>query len=87
MCSYCLPILKVKKEKGLSEEKDEFDMMEGNQKTLADRLGVSPEDIEKKMNEKRKGMYVTVCIVKNIFFLLLLIYCSLATRDMMQVCR
>lgn len=38
------------------EEKDEFDMMDGNQKTLADRLGTSPEDIEKKMNAKRKGM-------------------------------
>ncbi|XP_021916597.1 DNA topoisomerase 2-like isoform X2 [Zootermopsis nevadensis] len=45
---------RVKKEKLLSEEKDEFDMMEGNQKTLADRLGTSPEDIEKKLNEKRK---------------------------------
>lgn len=30
-------------------------MMDGNQKTLADRLGTSPEDIEKKMNAKRKG--------------------------------
>jgi hypothetical protein len=46
----------VKKEKLLVEERDEFDMMDGNQKTLADRLGTSPEDIERKMNAKRKGM-------------------------------
>ncbi|PNF31624.1 DNA topoisomerase 2 [Cryptotermes secundus] len=45
---------RARKEKLLIEEKDEFDMMDGNQKTLADRLGTSPEDIEKKMNAKRK---------------------------------
>jgi hypothetical protein len=81
----CPLILKVKKEKGLIEEKDEFDMMEGNQKTLADRLGISPEDIEKKMNEKRRGMYVTIWKIKNLFFILLLINSSLAVREMMQV--
>jgi hypothetical protein len=68
MCSYCTRVLKVKKEKGLTEERDEFDMMEGNCKTLVDRLGTSPEDIERKMNEKRKGMYVTVWTNKNLFF-------------------
>jgi hypothetical protein len=57
---YCFPVLKVKKEKGLNEERDEFDMMDGNQKTLSDRLGTSPEDIERKMNAKRKGMYCLI---------------------------
>ena len=52
-------VLKVRKEKGLTEEKDEFSMMVGNHKSLADRLGTSPDDIEKKLNAKRKGMYVT----------------------------
>jgi hypothetical protein len=56
--------LKARKEKGLVEERDEFDMMDGNQKTLADHLGTSPEDIERKMNAKRKGMYIAVWAVK-----------------------
>lgn len=64
--------MKVKKDKGLSEEKDEFDLMDGNQKSLVDRLGTSPEDIEKKMNAKRKGMYVTVGTIKNLIFLILI---------------
>jgi hypothetical protein len=52
--------LKARKEKGLIEERDEFDMMDGNQKTLADRLGTSPEEIDRKMNAKRKGMYIAI---------------------------
>lgn len=47
---------RVRKEKGLIEDKDEFSMMVGNEKTLADRLGTSPDDIEKKLNAKRKDM-------------------------------
>jgi hypothetical protein len=62
--TYCSPVLKAKKDKGLIEERDEFDMMDGNQKTLADRLGTSPEDIERKMNAKRKGMCVAVWAVE-----------------------
>jgi hypothetical protein len=63
---YCSLVLKVRKEKGLIEERDEFDMMDGNQKTLADRLGTSPEDIERKMNAKRKGMYCHMIGVNSI---------------------
>jgi len=48
-------------------------MMVGNEKTLADRLGTSPDDIEKKLNAKRKGMYVIVRAIKNLCFWLLLI--------------
>jgi DNA topoisomerase-2 len=47
---------RARKEKGLIEDKDEFSMMVGNEKTLADRLGTSPDDIEKKLNAKRKDM-------------------------------
>ncbi|XP_014218096.1 DNA topoisomerase 2 isoform X3 [Copidosoma floridanum] len=40
---------KVKKEKGVVEEKDEFDaLIEGNAKTLDDRVGSSPDKQEKK---------------------------------------
>lgn len=63
----------MRKEKGLVEDKDEFSMMVGNEKTLADRLGTSPDDIEKKLNAKRKGMYVVVRAIKNPCFCLLLI--------------
>ncbi|KAJ8686672.1 hypothetical protein QAD02_022466 [Eretmocerus hayati] len=46
---------KVKKEKGV-EDKDEFDaLVEGNAKSLDDRLGSSPEKLEKK-GKKGKGM-------------------------------
>jgi hypothetical protein len=62
----CSPVLKVKREKELIEERDEFDMMEGNRKTLAERLGTSPEDIEKKMRAKQKGTYITVGVVKSL---------------------
>jgi hypothetical protein len=65
--------LKVRKEKALIEDKDEFSMMVGNEKTLADRLGTSPDDIEKKLNAKRKGMYVIVRAIKSLCFCLLLI--------------
>jgi len=58
--------LKVRKEKGLIEDKDEFSMMVGNEKTLADRLGTSPDDIEKKLNAKRKGTYVTVKAIRDL---------------------
>jgi hypothetical protein len=53
-------VLQVRKEKVLSEDKDEFSLMVGNEKSLADRLGTSPDDIEKKLNAKRKGVYATV---------------------------
>jgi hypothetical protein len=59
-------VLQVRKEKVLTEDKDEFSLMVGNEKSLADRLGTSPDDIEKKLNAKRKGMYVTVRAIKNI---------------------
>jgi len=65
--------VKVRKEKGLIEDKDEFSLMVGNEKTLADRLGTSPDDIEKKLNAKRKGVYVIVSAFKNLCFCLLLI--------------
>lgn len=58
----------MRKEKGLVEDKDEFSMMVGNEKTLADRLGTSPDDIEKKLNAKRKGMYVMLRAVKSLYF-------------------
>jgi len=61
----------VRKEKGLIEDKDEFSMMVGNEKTLADRLGTSPDDIEKKLNAKRKGMCVIVRTIINLCFCLL----------------
>jgi len=63
----------VRKEKALIEDKDEFSMMVGNEKTLADRLGTSPDDIEKKLNAKRKGTYLIVRTVRNLCFCLLLI--------------
>jgi DNA-binding transcriptional regulator YdaS (Cro superfamily) len=54
-CIYDI-VLQVRKEKVLTEDKDEFSLMVGNEKSLADRLGTSPDDIEKKLNAKRKGM-------------------------------
>jgi hypothetical protein len=68
------PVLKVRKEKGLIEEKDEFNMMVANDRSLAGRLGTSPDAIEKKLNAKRKGMYVTVRAIKNLCFCLWLIF-------------
>lgn len=65
--------MKARKEKGLIEDKDEFSMMVGNEKTLADRLGTSPDDIEKKLNAKRKGTYVIVRVIGNLCYSLLLI--------------
>jgi hypothetical protein len=67
-------VLKVRKEKGLIEEKDEFNMMVRNDKSLADRLGTSPDAIEKKLNAKRKGMYVTIRAIKNLRFCLQLVF-------------
>lgn len=49
-------VKRARKEKLSNEEKDEFDLLEGNRKTLTDRLGTSPEDIEKKLNAKRKDI-------------------------------
>lgn len=78
----------MRKEKGLIEDKDEFSMMVGNEKTLADRLGTSPDDIEKKLNAKRKGTYVTVRAVRNLCFCLLLICerCCIIVKVVVLIC-
>jgi hypothetical protein len=67
-------VLEVRREKGLTEDKDQFSMMAGNDKSLADRLGASPDDIEKKLNAKRKGMSVVVRTIKNLCICLLLTF-------------
>lgn len=52
-CHYTLSCFQVKKEQVASEDKDEFDaLVESNMKSLDDRLGNSPEKMEKKPGKK-----------------------------------
>lgn len=52
-CHYKLSCFQVKKEQVASEDKDEFDaLVESNMKSLDDRLGNSPEKMEKKPGKK-----------------------------------
>jgi len=49
-------LCQVKKEVISPEEKDDFDMLlESNVKSLDDKLGNSPEKIEKKLASKKGG--------------------------------
>ena len=72
----------MKKEKLDADEKDEFDLMDKNQRSLTDQIGTSPDDIEKKLNAKRKGniiynsgiiisvisLYLTVQSIDGIYY-------------------
>lgn len=61
----CLLYINVQRKKDELDDKDEFDVLaEEGQKTLADRLGTSPEMIEKKSKVKRGNILTTDDIVQ-----------------------